>query len=112
MEASSQAQDDRRWSRTPGWVDRVVGDNVCVKGRLGEDRTLGGIAAAVWIVLEEPGTRVEVTDRIRESWPGSPVEDDTVAEALTLLQAHGVVNHGVVRRDVGEPNPHPSPARR
>lgn len=93
------ATHDIVWSRVPGWVDRVVGDNVFVRGRHGEDRTVGGLAAAVWMVLDEPGTQEEITSRIRESWPGSPVEHNIVDDALALLETHGVVSRDLLKSD-------------
>lgn len=101
-----RAGHDSVWSRAPGWVDRVVGDDVLVKGRNGEDRTLGGLAAAVWIVLDEPGTPSQTAERIREAWPGpevddDTVEDDTVEEAMALLAEHGLVQHDVEVIDQG-----------
>lgn len=80
-----------RWCRAPGWVHRIVGDHVIAKGRRGEDRTLGGLAAAAWIVLDAPATRAGIASRIAEEWPGPTVEPATLDEALTLLAENGLL---------------------
>lgn len=82
---------DPRWCRAAGWVHRTVGDHVIAKGRNGEDRTLGGLAAAVWIVLDTPATRAGVASRIAEEWPSPTVEPATLDEALTLLTENGLL---------------------
>ena len=82
---------DPRWCRATGWVHRTVGEHVIAKGRNGEDRTLGGLAAAVWIVLDSPADRTEILRRISEEWPGPALEPASLDEALILLAENGLL---------------------
>lgn len=80
-----------RWSRVPRWLHRVAHDQVMLAAPGGEQRTLGGLAAVVWIVLDEPGTTDELDDRIGEMWPDAFAGRGRVVEALEMLEAHGVL---------------------
>ena len=43
-----------RWRRRPEWVHRVVMGDAMLAAPGGERRTLQGLAAAIWVVLDEP----------------------------------------------------------
>ena len=57
------------WCRSPRWAHRAAADQVVLAAAGGARRTLEGQAAAVWVVLAEPGTVGQVVDRIRRWWP-------------------------------------------
>lgn len=80
-----------RWSRVPRWLHRVSRDQVMLAAPSGGQRTLGGLAVVVWVVLDEPGTADELVDRIGELWPDAEVGRGRVVEALELLEAKGVI---------------------
>ena len=44
------------WRRRPEWVHRVVMGDAMLAAPGGERRTLQGLAAAIWVVLDEPLT--------------------------------------------------------
>lgn len=78
-----------RWRRSPGWVWRIVPNRVAlVAGR--EHRTLEGIATAVWIVLDEPGTSEDVFRRIVELGPDQ-LAPALVEEAIGMMRSAGVI---------------------
>ena len=60
----------------------------------GDQRTLGGLAVVVWVVLDQPGTADELVDRIGELWPDahSGVGRESVVDALEMLEAKGVID--------------------
>ena len=80
-----------RWRRDERWVHRLVHDHVALMSVGGEQRTLGGLAVAVWLVLEQPGDTAEVHGRILELWPDQHLGITEVADTLELLVEHGVV---------------------
>ena len=57
----------------------------------GEQRTLQGLAAAIWMVLDEPLTVEEQTGELRSLGDGAAPEPAVVVEALELMESHGVV---------------------
>ncbi len=66
----------------------------------GERRTLQGLAAAVWVVLEAPMTVDEVVGELAAFGEVPDDLDASVLSALELLAEHGVV----------EPSPEPGSA--
>lgn len=58
----------------------------------GERRTLGGLATAVWVVLDEPGTTADVIARLRELAPEQQIEEQAVVDALEMLVNAEVVD--------------------
>ena len=74
-----------RWCRRPGWAHRVLDDEVLLLGADRELVTLTGLATPVWVVLDQPGSTAEVTERITRQWPTRPVDAEAVAEAMSLL---------------------------
>lgn len=74
-----------RWSRRTEWVYRVMAGRVLMARRDGEQRTLGGLATAVWVVLDEPATTTEVVDRLGELSAGETIEEQSVVDALEML---------------------------
>lgn len=81
----------RWWQRAPQWVHRIAAGQALLAAPGGHQRTLEGLAAAVWAVLDEPGTSEDVTARILELGPPGPASNADVAEALRLLSDSGVV---------------------
>lgn len=79
------------WRREPRWVHRLVPDHVMLAAPGGEERTIGGLALVVWVVLDTPGTVAEVVDRARELWPDAPVDPAAVESAIALLHESGLV---------------------
>lgn len=86
------------WRRDPRWLFRVAADQVVLAAPDGRRRTLEGQAAAVWVVLERPGSAGAVAERVRRRWP--PPEpavpeavgaDTSVARTLALLAAHDLI---------------------
>jgi len=78
------------YERQPSWVHRTVcGDVMLLRG--GEARTLQGLAAVVWIVLDEPATVDDVVTRIRDLSPDLPIDAAMVLEALGLLVEHDAI---------------------
>ena len=74
-----------RWCRRPGWAHRVLDDEVLLLGADRELVTLTGLATPVWVVLDQPGSTAEVTERITRQWPTRPVDAEAMAEAMSLL---------------------------
>lgn len=79
------------WSRIPRWLHRVAHDQAMLAAPGGDQRTLGGLAVVVWVVLDQPGTADELVDRIGELWPGADVGREKVLESLAMLENHDVV---------------------
>ncbi len=79
------------WARRPEWVHRVVMGDAMLAAPRGERRTLQGLAAAIWVVLDEPLTVEELTDELRALGDGAPLAPAVVVEALELMEGHGVV---------------------
>jgi hypothetical protein len=90
------------WRRDPRWVFRVAADQVVLAAPDGIRRTLEGQAAAVWVVLDRPGSAREVAERVRRRWPASEVErvdgvepvdpvDGAVDRTLAMLAAHDLI---------------------
>lgn len=74
-------------------VFRTFRGSVLVAGSIGRASRLEGAAAVVWVVLDEPGTAVEVLSRIREVGQGlEDADQDTVDQALALLLADGLID--------------------
>lgn len=91
----SDAADATVWRRDPRWVHRLVPDHAILAAPGGEERTLGGLALGVWVVLDEPGTAGQVVDRMRDLWPEAAAEAGAdaaaIADAVVLLHDRGVV---------------------
>lgn len=80
-----------RWHRRPGWVHRILDDEVLLLGPERELMTLTGLASPVWLVLDRPGSTFEVTGRINGRWPTRPTDDEAVDDAVSVLVDRGVV---------------------
>jgi len=89
------------WARRPEWVHRVVMGDAMLAAPRGERRTLQGLAAAIWVVLDEPLTVEELADEIRDLAAGIVPDPDTIAEALQLMEDHGVVEQLEGPRETG-----------
>lgn len=89
------------WARRSEWVHRVVMGDAMLAAPGGERRTLQGLAAAIWVGLEEPLTVEELTDELRSLGDGTAPDPDTVAEALQLMEDHGVVEQLEGPRETG-----------
>lgn len=59
----------------------------------GERRTLQGLAAAIWVVLDEPLSPEAVADELRLLGDGTAPDLDAITRAVSLLEDHGVVEH-------------------
>ena len=70
---------------------RVARAQVRLAAHRGGQRSLGGMAVVVWVVLDEAGTADGRVDRIGELWPDAAVGRGRVVEALELLEAKGVI---------------------
>lgn len=57
----------------------------------GERRTLGGLATAVWVVLDEPGSTTQVVARLHELGPDQEIDEVAVQEALEMLSRADVI---------------------
>lgn len=79
------------WRRVPGWLHRVMGDEVLLVGDDNDLVTLTGVAVPVWIVLDTPGSAADLARRIVGRWPERPVEVAVVEEALEALAEGGFV---------------------
>lgn len=79
------------WRRDPRWVHRLVPDHAMLAAVGGEVRTLGGLALAVWIVLDEPAGLSELVRRMADLWPEAAVDAGAVEDAVRKLVASGVV---------------------
>ena len=79
------------WSRIPRWLHRVAHGQAMLAAPGGDQRTLGGLAVVVWVVLDQPGTADELVDRIGELWPGADVGREKVLESLAMLESHDVI---------------------
>ncbi len=79
------------WARRPEWVHRVVMGDAMLAAPRGERRTLQGLAAAIWVVLDEPLTVEELTDELRDLTDGVEPDHDAIDEALRLMEDHGVI---------------------
>lgn len=57
----------------------------------GERRTLGGLAAAIWMILDEPRTVEEVASELHYFSDGVAQDPDpaVIEEALALMDDHG-----------------------
>ena len=85
-------EQEARWARVPRWLHRVAHDQVALAAPGGDQRTLEGLAAVVWVVLDVPGTADELLERIGEFWPAAGVGRETVIEALETLETHDVIS--------------------
>jgi len=79
------------WRRRPEWVHRVVMGDAMLAAPGGERRTLQGLAAAIWVVLDEPLTVEELTEDLRMLGDGTAPDPAVMVEALELMEHHGVV---------------------
>ncbi len=86
-------EQDARWGRVPRWLHRVAHDQVMLAAAGGDQRTLEGLAAVVWVVLDVPGTADQLVDRIGELWPDADADvgRERVVEALEMLETNGVI---------------------
>ncbi len=57
----------------------------------GERRTLGGLATAVWVVLDEPGSTADVVARLGQLGPEQSIDESAVLEALEMLADADVI---------------------
>ena len=84
-------EQDVQWSRVPRWLHRVAHGQVLLVACGGDQRTLDGLAAVVWVVLDVPGTADQLVDRIGGLWPDAGVDRERVIEALVMLESHDVI---------------------
>ena len=82
-----------RWARRSEWVHRVVMGDAMLAAPGGERRTLQGLAAAIWVVLEEPLTVEELTEELRDLADGVQLAPHAIDEALRLMEDHGVLEY-------------------
>jgi len=80
------------WTRRKDWVHREMAGRALLARSDGERRTLGGLATAVWVVLDEPGTTADVVARLHELAPDQQIDEPTVIEALEMLVGAEVVD--------------------
>jgi hypothetical protein len=69
----------------------VVEGDAMLAAAGGEHRTLGGLATAVWVALDQPADADELVDRITEWWPESGLDRAVLDEALAQMADHGVI---------------------
>ena len=79
------------WRRVPGWLHRVMGDEVLLVGDDNDLVTLTGVVVPVWIVLDTPGSAGDLARRIADRWPDRPVDTTGVQGALETLEQGGFV---------------------
>ncbi|MCO5321158.1 MAG: hypothetical protein M9922_07140 [Microthrixaceae bacterium] len=60
----------------------------------GHQRELGGLAAAVWVVLDEPGTAADVASRLDGAGYSGSIEHETVQSALDQLDGSNLIVTG------------------
>ena len=80
-----------RWRRRSEWVHRVVRGDAMLAAPGGERRTLQGLAAAVWAVLEEPMTVEQIVADLKDLGDVPDDVDALVRSAFELLAEHGVL---------------------
>jgi len=80
-----------RWRRRREWVHRTVLGDAMLASVGGERRTLQGLAAAVWVVLDTPMTVDEIVGELALFGEVPDDLDASVRSALELLAEHGVV---------------------
>ncbi len=68
----------------------------------GAHRTLGGLATAVWVALDEPADAGELVDRITEWWPESSLDGAVLNDALAQMADHGVIEPAVVAESLDD----------
>ncbi len=92
------------WSRSPQRVHRVLPGQVIVAASAEQTLTLEGLAAAIWIVLDRPGSGPELLDRIAEDGPGIEVRAEVLAQALDVMEQGGLLRSTDSERTAaGEP---------
>ncbi len=79
------------WTRAPGWVHRVVPDKVLLAAAGGQERELGGMAAAVWVVLDVAATRSEIARRLGQAGDEIEAPSGAIDDALDHLIAAKLV---------------------
>lgn len=79
------------WTRQPEWVHRTVSGQGLLAHPDGRRRTLQGLAATVWMVLDEPAGDSEVLARLSSIDPTVELGLSTVTDALQMLADAGVV---------------------
>ena len=81
------------WRRGSGWVHRVLTGAVVVGAAEQGTRMLGGLAAGVWLALDEPGSEAKVLDRMCAlgARAGEAADEAEVHRALTMLMDAGVI---------------------
>lgn len=84
------------WKRDPEWVHRTVFGQGLLAHPDGRHRTLQGLAATVWMVLDEPADDTAVLARLRSIDPSVDIDPATVTEALQMLADAGVVARTVL----------------
>lgn len=78
--------------RAPGCPFRVLPSGVLVARPEGDSVTLGGSAALVWLVLDEPASRAEIVERAEVDWPDlGPADVANLDDALARLTAEGLL---------------------
>jgi len=83
---------DVTWTRRKDWVNREIAGRALLARPDGERRTLGGLATAVWVVLDEPGTTADVIARLNELAPDQQIEERAVVDAVEMLVDAEVVD--------------------
>jgi hypothetical protein len=80
----------------------VIDGDTMLAAAGGEHRTLGGLATAVWVVLEKPADADGLIDRVTEWWPEASVDAAALDDALAQLAAHGVIEPAGVAASVDD----------
>lgn len=87
---------EERFARQVEVVWRLAPDRVLVRRPWPEPdqdeaADLLGVAALIWVALDEPGTADDVIDRIGEALDETPPADDVAATLTSLLESGWVV---------------------
>ena len=83
--------DELLWRRDPRWLHRLVPGSALLAAPGGHQRSLGGAAVAVWVVLEAPGTDREIAERVNSLWPENEISLPMVDQALHTMHEVGVI---------------------
>lgn len=89
--ASVGAGSDVVWCHAQGWAVRVLPGRVLMARRGGAKRTLDGLAAAVWLALDEPDTTAGVRDLILSVFQESMLDPEVVGATVEVLAESGII---------------------
>lgn len=57
----------------------------------GEFKSIGGMATAVWTVLDAPASDEEIRALIADRWPDRPVDLSSTIETIEVLHAEALI---------------------